>query len=254
MAHYEVEDVRNRQRIGRAEVKLELFLDRHVFLQLSTENYGDTPVFDLTFQFEESVEHCFKLVAPAFKFGITALNPGEVRRFEIGFINDLFSHEMLRSDTKITLCFRTENGTKETRTVYFNLGNYDRSSYVLSDVDRLGQLIDERLKELTNQLKSVGNDLRHNLELLYDNTGLVLSFDTLKRLGFEPNVNTKWDPSLLNWRGFMALLDCSSEVGIGLERYFRYIGQGIPRPEELEGMTPELLQLIKDRLKLDYHK
>jgi hypothetical protein len=249
MAHYEVEDVRNRQRVGGAQVRFELFIDRSVFVELSSENYGDAPVFDLYFQFDVSTKDLFKLEAPVFETGMTALNPGEVRRFYIGPLMELFSHQALRNDTKIDLFFRTETGEQESRSVYFNLNNYDRSSSILSDIDRLSQTIEKQVKELTESVKSVGNILQNSLATLCDNTGLALSFDTLKRLGYEPTPNTKWDPTLLSWRGFVTILDCSAEIGIGLQRYFSYIGQGIPAPAELEGMTPELLQLIGERLK-----
>jgi hypothetical protein len=250
MAHYEIEDVRNRQRVRRSDIRFALIIDRGVFVELAIENNGDRPVFDLRFVFPAETLGVFRLEAPALKDGITALNPGDRLSFYIGGLMELFKHKVLKNDTRIELHYKEESGSEEERFIIFNLNNYDHSSRQETEIARMSGALVAQGKRMESQLEKIGNGIVESLGLLCNGSGLTISHDTLARLGAPQLASIKWNPRHLNRLGIQEVLECSEEEAIILSRYFHLIGHGSKELASIEGVSEELLVRVRARLKL----
>lgn len=252
MDHYEIEDIRNRQRVRRGDIRFSLVLDRNVFVEVRVENVGDQAVSDLRFHFPDVAKAAFKLEAPAFEHGISALNAGETRQFYVGTLMDMFSHEVLKIDTNIELTYKDSDGNTQSSYFVFNLTNFDHSSWQLTDIDRLCDAIVGQAKEVVSGLQKIGNILESQLSPLSSSTGLSLSLDAIAALkSIGPTADGAYPKRCadeLSWRGLRAVLECDDSVAIRLHRYLKHIGGGIKTPEEIEGVTPEISLRIRERL------
>lgn len=252
MDHYEIEDIRSRQRVRRGDIRFSLVLDQNVFVELQVENLGDQPVSDLRFHFPDVAKAAFELEAPAFEHGISALNPGEKRQFHIGVLTELFSHDVLKTDVRLELTYNDTDGEIQSRHLVFNLTNYDRSSWQLTDVDRLRDSLEKQAKDVISALQKIGNTLDSQLSPLSTSTGLSLSLDAIAALkSIGPTADGAYPKRCadeLSWQGLRAVLECDDSVAIRLHRYLKHIGGGIKTPEEIEGVTPEISLRIRERL------
>lgn len=250
MSHYEVEDVRNRHRVRRPEVKLSIVFSQGVLVELVLENIGDSPVFHLNIVVPDEAKSALNIEAPALTDGISALNPGERLSFHLGTIQQLFRHEILKRDTLIEVLYKHEDGSSGRRFIVFNLSNHDKSVIARTDVDRLRDELSKQLKEVTNSLSRIVEVLDLTLGAIASPTGLSISADTLTRLPGSKDTPKKWNPDLLTSQGFQEVLGCDKKLASRLHRHFQHRAYDTQKLSEVEGLNSETLKKIHERLEL----
>lgn len=248
MVHYEIEDVRNRQRVRVPRVRLSVVFDRKVFVELRLENNGDHPVFDLKFSFPDAAKSAFKMEAPALVEGLTVLNPGEVLSFYIGGLRELFANEQLHEDTKICLDFRSEDENQHSTYVIINLKNHDRSSFIQSDIDHFRDAVTKEIKNLSEKVEHVSKVIEDCLGTISGPTGLQLSNASLARIAPAADEDGRRRLDAVNWRAIAEITGLDDNVAMLVERQFRYFGQTVV-PEEI---TAEVIKKLEEKFIFDH--
>jgi len=139
-----------------------------------------------------------------------------------------------------------------TDTFHIDLNSLAHSLVPRTDVERHGSKLEDAIGKLATEVKKVG-EMLERLTAVAGPTGLVLSHTTLqavaKLVGVEFSLN-QLNPKRYSWEGIREILGVEDQVAINLHSLFAgYLHE--KKLGDIEGMTPELYELIKARFRVD---
>lgn len=254
MEDYEIRDVRNRRRVVPRLVSIEVVIRRGSLVYLTVSNVGDQTAEDVRFDLPDELlpwvkEQKMRLLIN----GIKHVQPKQEYSFRYSFTSAVVRDDSpVPNSFDITVSYRhPEMGQRISDTFHFDLRDYYGSALFESDIHEHGKEIKEAIKKLTDELTKL-NAYVGRLAPVAKATGLDLSVSTLRNLGHLVKGDgqlEKLDPENASYDVFMEVLGVDVETADRLEGFFRQ-GTSDSGLEELEGMTRQLLEKIRQHFKL----
>ncbi|MGX9726345.1 MAG: AlbA family DNA-binding domain-containing protein [Candidatus Electronema sp. VV] len=246
MEHYEIEDVRNRRRRLSPLVNLDVRLKGRC-LYFVVENTGDEVAHDVNFIFPDNFSWYEGEMPNVLKNGIKFLPPSRRIPFFIGVFHTIIKSNF---DKKFDVLIRYQHPAIDSETiesVHVNLDDFSGSSVendplvdISLNVKQLAKAVDE-LQKLNTHIQYLKN--------ISGATGLDLSVTTLRNISKVLQGNTDFQPlnikSCYSYSAIEEMLEVDQETAAKVYHNARF---KIPF-EEIPGMTEELLEKIKKRIK-----
>ncbi|HPY42000.1 MAG TPA: hypothetical protein PLM98_15855, partial [Thiolinea sp.] len=136
---------------------------------------------------------------------------------------------------------------------HYDLTEIKNSLVEKSDIETIGEKINNSLKEITKSLESINKKLETTNNLA-NSSGLKLSITTLRNLKhlLEKNNNfEKLQPQYVDLEVFMEVLGVDRDMADRLNSFFSHPQwQNAKTLEEVEGMTDQLLQQINTHFRV----
>ncbi|WP_420208335.1 helix-turn-helix domain-containing protein [Candidatus Electronema sp. JC] len=249
MEHYEIEDVRSRRRKLSPLVNLDVKLKGRC-LYFVVENIGDEVAHNVKFIFPDNFSWHKGEMPNVLKNGIKFLPPSR----RIPFFTGVF-HEIINSnfEKEFDILIRYQHPAIDSETIesiHVNLDDFSDSSVendplvdISLNVKQLAKAVDE-LQKLNTHIQYLKN--------ISGATGLDLSVTTLRNISKVLQGNTDFQPlnikSCYSYSAIEEMLEVDQETAA---KVYHHLCRTQPRTsvEEIPGMTEELLEKIRKRIK-----
>lgn len=250
MEDYEIRDVRNRFTELSHLVAVDVDVRGGVWLELLVRNVGDALARDISFQLSPDVPAVTKEMTPNWVTnGLRFLYPTKEYRMTLGTV-----HEALVDNPKYPAQFDVGVTYTDTRTAsslvetfHFDVSALKNTPLIHSQARELGDTLKEALEKLTKEVAAFRGALEE-LKSLAGGSGLDLSVTTLRNLQRILRGETEFerlDPAACAPEAFCEILGVPYAVAHTLSRFFRYRRHYAGKVEDVQGMTPELVNALK---------
>jgi hypothetical protein len=255
MEDYEISDIRTRSRSVKPLARFDVEI-RHGFLFMFViENPGDIAAEKVTFEFTEALTWKEdKGPPPIIANGIEYFPPG--KRYHLFYGT---SPSLLGKDSKactefsvLISYFHPVRQKRLTETFHINLNEYLGTWPQYSEVEELTKKLEKSINELTSEVKDLKRQIEP-LQSLVAPTGLKLSYTSLKNLKRLAQGSSQFEP--LDPMGqdgplFVEILGIDISIAWKIAEHF-WDKRTIDGLEEMEGITAELIQKIRESFLID---
>lgn len=258
MEDYEIQDIRNRQLTYPSLLNIDIAFDRGTLVLLCIENPGLVPAKDITFKVSKPLNWSLYRQPPSqLEKGIRSLPPGKKLSFHYCSVFDAYkeSADIVRSFEIEASYFHPISAQCVTDIFNIDLDNYEGTSILHSDLHHHGKRLEDSLKKVASELQNLNKRLE-KLETIAGPTGINLSVTTMRNLAGllkTEAVLQKLAVEDVPYQAFEEVLGISSDLAFKLSTYFQYRNYSTKneRLEDLDGMTPEILDRLNLYFKLN---
>jgi hypothetical protein len=248
MEHYEVEDARSRRQVMPSLVALDLGAPGGGLFEFELQNIGQAVALDVAFKWPDGMKWEHGTPPEQFVRGIKFLPPRKTLHIPYFGVFALLKEKDVGDDPKFDIevtYTHGETGKKLTESFHFEPADLRGTVFKQSDVEKQGREIGQRIQELTRAVEKLSKQME-TLGALAEGTGLQLSVTTLKNL--RHLLAGKSDIERISARHcrsevFQEVLGVDFQLAWRLQHYFR--NESGKKLEEVEGMTPELVQTFR---------
>jgi hypothetical protein len=217
------------------------------------ENVGDVPALDIQI-ITDPVLVWPNGEPPVIKNGVKSLQPRQRIAYMYAGTYQAFAagSSVVKEFTAKATYTHVGANKRISDAFYIDLNSLAHSLVPRTDIERHGSKLEDAIGKLATEVMKVGEKLER-LKPLAGPSGLALSYTTLravaKLVGVDFALN-QLDPKLYSWEGIQEILGVEDQVAISLHRLFAgYLPD--KKLDDIDGMTPELLELIKARFRVD---
>jgi hypothetical protein len=184
MAHYEINDVRNRQIavLPLINISAKIHSNRAVYIEIS--NVGSMPALNVTFSFPKTITWRGDRDVPSLiTNGTKYFPPNKTFNFFWDTAPVLFhptNDNHRKFDVSVTY-LHPQTNLEVSDTFHIDLENYRGNSTLKSDINELTDVLKEAIPKLTQEIKKLNNNIE-SLKTIAGNSGLDLSVTTLRNL------------------------------------------------------------------------
>ena len=253
MEDYEIQDVRNRRAHLLPLISVRIDVVQGAMLEFCVENVGDVPATEIKFAFAPELvwQHG---TPPVLLKGARSLLPGKKLSFLYGTGPQVFepASKVVRDFSVEVSYFHSAAQKTVTDRFDIDLSSLEHSLQERTELERHSAKLETAIAKLVAETKKINEHLAR-LERIAGPTGLTLSYSTTQTLARLFGVDAHpepLNPDRYSWQGFQEILGVDSRMAINLHQLFIGNLEG-KKLVDLDGMTPELLAIIKDRFRVD---
>ena len=253
MEDYEIRDVRNRLTSLPPLISIRIDISQGSLFEFCIENVGDVPALDIQITTEPA------LVwpdgePPAIKSGVKSLHPRQRIAYMYSVTHRAFAatSSVVKEFTATATYMHGGANKVITDTFLIDLNSLAHSLAPRTDIERHGSKLEDAIGKLATEVKKVGEKLER-LTPLARPSGLALSHTTLQAVAKLMGVDfglEHLDPKRYSWEGIQEILGVEDRLAIDVYDLFAGYLQD-KKLSDIEGMTPELLELIQSRFRVD---
>ena len=246
---YEINDIRMRQQVVRPLIEIGVSFRHKIIVQLYVGNIGEQTAEDVAFDLPAPVRAwAEKENARLFINGVKYFPPGRTFHFRLGHMPALVREsEDSLSQFDIGVTYKHPNVEQRvTEVFHIDLMDFWGSYSVVSETHELGKEIKEAAQKLTDEIQKLNFRLER-FNPLAGPTGLTLSVSSVRNLKHVLNADEdleKLNPVNLGYDVFMEVLGVDTETAYRLSDFF-YQENRSEGLDEIEGITPEIIERIK---------
>lgn len=250
MEDYEINDVRGRQRTVLPLINIDIFVKGHFIAHFKISNVGSLPAIDVSFSFDREILWMSKeRTPPLLEKGTKYFPAGQTFYFMWNNLNVLL-HPPNEKFSKLEITVKylhPQINEYISDTFRIDVEDYRNSNFIKSGSEEIRDILKEQLGKLTEEVKKLNNNLE-NFKTIAGTTGLDLSITTLRNLKHFISGNNfeKLNPENCNYQLFMELLNVDVEIAHSMETLFRYSDENDKKLEEIENITPEIVNNFKE--------
>ena len=248
MEHYEVEDARFRRQVLPSLTSLDLQAPSGGLFEFVLQNPGDAPALDVRFTWSKDMPWEKEGPPEQFLRGIKILPPRKILHIAYCGVFSLLKEKDEGDDPTFDIEITYQHGLtgqKLTETFHFEPGDLRGTLIKESDITKQGQNICRKIEELSRSVNKLAEQME-KLGALASGTGLQLSVTALNNLRhvLEGKANIEKIPARgSGYEAFQELLRIDLHLALRLQHHFKR--QNSKKLEEVEGMTPELIEVFR---------
>ena len=250
MENYEINDVRSRTYSVSPLVNFDISIKHSVIVYFVISNIGSVPAENVKLSFSIDLPWRDEKRKPAFLTkGIKYLPPGKEFKWFFQTAQNIFSKDKkIPTEFEVTATyFHPQIDQNYSDVFYIDINDYLHTEISESEIFQHGKKLDESIKKLTGEIKSINNHLE-NISNIAGPTGLDFSITSLKDiksiLSGEGSF-VKIDPMYCDHKVFREVLEIDSNLAFKIEQHFWHhkSSEGI---ENIEGFSQEILNRFKN--------
>lgn len=254
MEDYEISDIRNRNFVVPPLINVDVVIEHGVMVYLEISNIGDVAALDVNTKLPGNLFlRKDREFPPFFTRPVKYFPPGKKFSFMYNTFQSIVNNESVASEFTIDVEYTNSRANSHfSDSFYFNLYDYMYSRYEESEIDQLGKVIKDSIKELSRKLDKL-NKHTEELTRIAGPSGLSLSLTTLKNLEAIKNSSQsleKLDPKYCDHRIFKEVLGVNDKIAYQLDHYFSYNFENRSL-EDIEGVDEDLIARIKEKFIID---
>ena len=254
MEDYEINDIRNRQSVASPLINIHVESKSHM-AYIIIENVGSISATDVTFSISQDVKWRRERTPALFENGIEFFPSNQSFRLIWNTFPDLFSlgdPNYLKINISVRY-FHSQINQYIQDEFHLDIEGYRDNAVTKSDVQELSDVVKELLKGVIREITSLSHRME-NIASIAGASGLNLSITTLRNLKHIASESEhyfqKLNPQNCDCRVFMEVLEINFDLADRIEMHFTN-SESSEGLEDIAGVTPELIQKIKEYFLVD---